>query len=158
VTPGAARYAAQVIQVSDSSISRPGPDSADWVVGDVRQYLRGLPGTEGRGLAIEDASRSGGSSVLGWRVPAWMAGAALVLWVLTVSLVVGGPTPWRATRWAWFWFVAGPLGFIGVPAFLALGGRLPWGMTAAPRGRVTGGWCLVAVCLFSAVIDSLRQT
>ncbi len=151
---GGITHAAQVVQVSDVSVSAPmRADAAERVVGDVRGYLRGLPGAGGDRLVIEDASRTGGASVLGWRVPLWLTGTALALWVLAGSLVVAGPAPWRASRWAWFWFVAGPVGFVGLPAFLALGGRLPWGRREPPRPRLTGGWAFAAVCLLTLVIN-----
>ena len=150
-------HAASVMQVSDITTFDPGRNSpTDVVVGDVRQYLRSLAAAEGKDLVIEDATSSGGTVVFAFGVPAWVAGAAFVLWVLTLTLVVAGPTPWRATRWAWFWFVFSPLGLLAVPAFLALGGRLPWGRTEAPARRVTGGWSLIVVGVLTAAVNSQR--
>lgn len=150
---GGFTHAANVMQVSDPTMSEPDREaSADRVVGDVRQYLRGLAAAEGRDLKVEDATRSSGASVFGWHTPAWVAAVALGLWVLTLTLVVAGPMPRRATRWAWFWFVFSPLGLVGAPAFLALGGRLPWGVREAPDRRVTGVWAFVAVSVLSVAL------
>src|SRR4051794_20452929 len=59
--------------------------------------------------------------ILGWGVPSRLDWVLLVLGLGSLVLLVGGPEPWRATRWAWFWFasVAFPL---FVVAFVLLGG------------------------------------
>jgi hypothetical protein len=41
-------------------------------------------------------------SLFGWQLPRWLACASLIVGVTTLGLLVAGPQPWRATRWAWF--------------------------------------------------------
>lgn len=82
------------------------------------------------------------SSFLGWRVPGWLAGASLVFLLAVLLLLVHGPQPWRATRWAWFWLVA--LTPVGAMAYLLLAG--PTTLVRAPRDpsrRLTGGWAFL---------------
>jgi hypothetical protein len=81
-----------------------------------------------------------------WRVPGPLALLALAIWLGVLLLIIGGPEPWRATRWAWgwAWLLTGPLGSV---AYLLLGG--PSGL-AAPRPRhrrITGGLALVLAWL-----------
>lgn len=122
------------------------------VVGSVVDHLRAVPG--GESLAVEVVDRQGGWSIVGWQVPTWLMVAAFVVWLLTLALVAG-PVPWRATRWAWFWFVFSPFFFVAVPAFLLLGGRLPWGRTEPPVCRLTGGKAWLLVALATVVLDPL---
>ena len=105
------------------------------------------------GVRVVGVPRSGSSfTVLGWRLPAWMGFAALLLWLAAVFLLGNGPRPWRATRWAWFWLVV-VVAPLGTPAFLFLSGPAP--PLPGPRPgarRLTGGWgSLLAVALSSAL-------
>jgi hypothetical protein len=74
-------------------------------------------------------------------VPGVLALAAFGLFLAWLAFLVGGPQPWRATRWAWFW-----LGFppVGVLAHLLLSGPTP-GLPAPrrPDRRLTGGWAFL---------------
>ncbi len=147
--------AAEVRQVSD--LGADGTALSDGtgratVVGSVVDHLRAVPG--GESLVVDVVEREGGSSVAGWQLSTWYAVAALVVWLLTLTLVAG-PVPWRATPWAWFWLLFSPFFFVAVPAFLLLGGRLPWGRVEPPVRRLTGGkaWLLIAIA--TAVIDPL---
>lgn len=154
---GGITHATQVTQVSDRSVAIPSSQSStDVVVGDVRQYLDSLPGGSPDRLTIVEARRATSGSILGWQVPVWFALTSFMLWLLTVTLVIGGPAPWRATRWAWFWCVVSPFAFVGVPAYLALSGRLPRGGSEPPKRRVTGGWVLVTMLLLSGMANTLR--
>jgi hypothetical protein len=86
------------------------------------------------------------SSFLGWQVPGWLAAASLVFLLATLLLLVHGPRPWRATRWAWFWLIA--LTPVGAAAYLLLAG--PTALVRAPRDpskRLTGGWAFL-IALF----------
>ena len=80
--------------------------------------------------------------LLGWRVPTWLALAALVAFLAQLSLLMNGPQPWRATRWAWFWVMTVPV--VGVVLVLLLSGRTPGLPAPAAAGRrLTGGWAFL---------------
>ena len=88
-----------------------------------------------------------------WQVPSWVVLAALALWVATLFLLVNGPRPWRATRWAWFWllFLAAP---VGVPAFLVLSGPVA-GLRGPRRSRLlTGGWAFLLAVVVGRLLAS----
>ena len=80
--------------------------------------------------------------LLGWRVPTWLALTALVAFLSQLGLLINGPRPWRATRWAWFWISTVPV--VGSVLMLLLSGRTPGlpGPAAAGR-RLTGGWAFL---------------
>ncbi|MCY4728782.1 hypothetical protein NYO98_21050 [Nocardioides sp. STR2] len=82
----------------------------------------------------------------GWRVPGAAGWIAVVAAAATVLLLIGGPQPWRATRWAWFWLVAAS-GPVGMLAYLLLGGPLGLLRPAARRPRLAGGWAFVLASL-----------
>jgi len=77
-----------------------------------------------------------------------IAWGGLVLMLSTLALLIAGPEPRRATRWAWFWLLglAPPLGMLG---FLVLGAPTVKLVEPGPGSRrLTGGWAfLLAVLL-----------
>jgi len=81
------------------------------------------------------------SELYGWRMPGWVGLVVLPIGLGVLFLLLGGPVPERATRWAWFWLVWSPLGSL---AFLVLSGPFP-GVPAPRPGarRLTGGWALL---------------
>ena len=82
------------------------------------------------------------SEVAGWQVPAWVGMLLFAEWLVTLFLLVGGPVPERATRWAWFWLNSSPF---GVLAFLLLAGPFPGVPGPRPGARrLTGGWAFLA--------------
>jgi hypothetical protein len=95
----------QVQQVSSDDVSSPNSGDSDRVVvGDLASHLSNVhPGL--RVIREPDAVHHSVSSdiAMRWRVPAWIALINLLAWLTTLSVVINGPEPWRATRWAWFW-------------------------------------------------------
>lgn len=83
------------------------------------------------------------SSVGPWHVLDWVLWGLLTTWVATMFLLMVGPRPWRATRWAWAWLVVGAPP-VGIPAFLVLSGPVPGLPAPRPGARVlTGGWAFL---------------
>ena len=76
--------------------------------------------------------------VKSWRGPAWLGVPILAVLLGTLALLVNGPQPHRATKWAWFWVIVGA-GPLGVLAYLLIG--VPWRNIPTPASRwLTGGW------------------
>lgn len=69
----------------------------------------------------------------------------------TLILLIGGPQPRLATKWAWFWLLGiGPLSL----AFLLLEPVPVWQREALPaRNRLTGGWGFV-IALVAGLVGS----
>lgn len=107
---------------------------------DPRDTLRSI----NSGINITSGSSRGDSSFsfMEWQAPEAVALLAMVTWLAVLLLVVGGPEPWRATRWAWGWFavLAGPFGGV---AYLLLGGPLGVARPRAAHRRLTGGWAFL---------------
>ena len=121
------------------------------VVDTVEEDLR----SRGAGVRVERThGASTGAEVLGWSLPSWTGWVALLLWISVFLLIVSGPPPWRANRWAWFWFLvlASPVGLV---AYLVLGG--PTGLfpprLGAPRTR--GGWGFLLALVVGAAVSSI---
>jgi len=90
------------------------------------------------------------SSLWGVQMPPWVGLTWLAMALTTLLLMVSGPVPWRATRWAWFWVGWLPGGQL---AFLVLSGPAP--LVPRPRSRswrLTGGWAFLALILLKALI------
>lgn len=130
-------------------------DSSGWSggtvlpqVGDVATDLQALP-TPGGPVQVERRAFGEGTGVAG---SAWVALPLLGSWLAGLYLLVAGPEPWRATRWAWFWLSWPPFGLL---AFVVLSGpvaRLSW---TPPQGRrLTGGRALLVSLLLTAVLPS----
>lgn len=86
-------------------------------------------------------SLSSYATLWGWDMPSWLGLVTIGLALASLYLLVNGPQPWRATRWAWFWLMASP---VGIAAFLLLSGPTP--LVPAHRNpdrRLTGGWALL---------------
>jgi hypothetical protein len=90
------------------------------------------PGTSAPGMRV----------AYGVAVPGWVALLGLAAWFGSWLLIIGGPQPWRATRWAWAWLasIGAPVGLL---AFLLLGGPLGVGRPRNPARRLTGGWAFL---------------
>ena len=134
----------EILVVSPTGNDLPGnPDDLPLVVGDPVAVLEEIqPDVE----IVRQELRTGTSfEAAGWS----LTGPASIflgpLWLITLLLVMGGPQPWRATRWSWFWIVlAAPV--VGMLAYVLLGGPLAARQPAHRTRRLTGGWAfLIAV-------------
>jgi hypothetical protein len=138
---GMFRYKADVVQVlgrGEGPGTRATSDGAPVVHAAPSSLLTALQ----PGLRVSHDQRlPSGSPLLGWQVPNALAGSALLLCLAGLALLVGGPHPWRATRWAWFWLLVSPVGSL---VFVLLSGPTP-GIPGPrdPRRRLTGGWAFL---------------
>ena len=99
---------------------------------------------------MQDQQRSDGGRLLGWQVTGSLGWVAALLFLVGLGVLVAGPQPWRATRWAWFWLLMPPVGAI---AFLLASGPTP-GLPGPrdPHRRLTGGWAfLLSLALLSVL-------
>jgi hypothetical protein len=125
---------------------------------DVSAVLHSAPGARlaalQPGLHISRAERESyaDATMLGFQVPEILALVCWALMLLGMGILVLGPAPWRATRWAWFWWLGNP---VGVAAFLLASGPVPGLPTPSnPDRRLTGGWSF----LLMLVVTSLSFT
>jgi hypothetical protein len=113
------------------------------VVGGVEDHLRALdPGV----TFTRGEYRSSSFEMRGLQTPGWVGLGYLVL-LLGTLVLVGGPRPWRASRWGWAWLVL-LLPPFGIAAYLLLGGPTGLFRPRDPR-RVwlTGGWAFLLTLL-----------
>lgn len=82
----------------------------------------------------------------------WLVGFA---WLAGLFLLVSGPPPRLATRWAWFWLVFhAPLAMLA----LVILEPTPWGRrrpVSATTRRLTGGWAFLLSILLVAVLSAV---
>jgi hypothetical protein len=91
------------------------------------------------------------SDVGSWRVPGWASVLTTVTVLVSVGLLIAGPKPRLATRWAWFWLFWVPLP-LGVLAFLLLGGSIVSGRRVHHGRRLTGGWAFLLAALLKVTL------
>ena len=107
------------------------------------------------GLQVtRDQRHPNGGQLFGFQVPSALAITAFLLFVVGLGHLVGGPQPWRATRWGWFWLLLPPFGSV---AYLVLAGPTPG--VPGPRGahrRLTGGWAFLLSLPLRAVLAPYR--
>lgn len=114
------------------------------VVAEVRSYSSDVQ--------VERVPVDDGLRLFGVPVAPWGALLGALAWLSALWVLVNGPQPWRATRWAWFWLSAPPLGML---AFLVLSGPLPGRGRRRPEGpRLTGGWAFLLTLLIGAVLPA----
>ncbi|MFL6174945.1 MAG: hypothetical protein ACJ716_18800 [Marmoricola sp.] len=107
------------------------------------------------GLTVDrnrNSNHDDDNPLLGFGVPGIMIWLAAILVLLGLGVLISAPRTWRATKWAWFWWLSHPL---GMAAFLLLSG--PTALVPAPRRldrRLTGGWSLV----LSIIVSSMSIT
>lgn len=128
----------------------PGREPEGVVTGDVGEWLR----AQQPGLGVRPLEEVGGTEIGGWSAPDWAAILALPLVVLTFVFLVGGPQPWRATRWAWFWLALS--GAPGLAFYLVLGGPLGVWPPRQDRRRMGGGVGLLLALVLAAASRSIQ--
>jgi hypothetical protein len=134
-----------VVQVEDNRGYNAWEEPVFVSAGDPRETLRSIASD----LQIAEVSSvdDHAFTFMGWGVPGYVALLGIATWLGVLLLLVGGPEPWRATRWAWgwVWLLTGPLGSV---AYLLLGG--PLGLLRPHHGhrRLTGGWALLLSLMF----------
>ena len=153
---GLLRYETEVIQVRGDGED---PADADVPSDSGRVVVRTPPSDQlaglRAGLVVTRDQRNGhGSDLLDWKMPNVLGVPAAALALAALGLLVAGPQPWRATRWAWFWLLLPPVGSI---AFLLLSGPTPFVPgPRRPSRRLTGGRAFLLSLLLTAVLgDSL---
>jgi hypothetical protein len=150
---GRGARSARALQVSDAGVSAPDAEGAEArVVGSLDRYVRGMPGGESVRLVVDDGGLPRGGTLFGVEAPSWVASAAVLTWLMTLVLLIAGPEPFVATRWAWFWVIVSPFAVVGVPVFLATGGGRPWAAGEPSRSRrITGGWAFLVLTVAATV-------
>lgn len=145
---------AEVVQVSDPATSSPGDvGSRELVTQNVEKTLRAL---DPNVRIVSNAWPDTGQELAGWRVPGWFTGAAFVLWFAALWLLVNGPQPWWANRWAWFWTFITPAAVVAVPVFLLISGPPPGIESDGRTGRrLTGGWAFLIMCFVGPAFAQL---
>lgn len=151
---GPLRYMAQVLQVHGRGWT-PEEEATTKDDHDVSAVLHASPSSRLAALqpglrVTRDERLSAGGRLLGWHVPNAVAIPAFLLFVAGLVVLIAGPQPWRATRWAWFWLLLPPLGCL---LFLTLSG--PTVGVPAPRDpdrRLTGGWAFLLSLPLMAVL------
>lgn len=157
-------------EVTSLTIERPDPRSVASGEAEVQWTTDGrtfwatywsstMPGEEDEGLTILAAARDAGVPVQSEpfavveRDDAGPARSAVALAALLVLVL--GPEPRLATRWAWFWLAvaAAPVWLV----FVLLEPVPLWSRSPRPvRRRLTGGWAfLVSVTLLPFVLSAL---
>jgi hypothetical protein len=134
---GPLRYTAQVVQVRGRV-----PQGATSGLG--APIVRTSPADRLAALqpglhVMRDQRLSSGGPVLGWQVPSLVAIAAFLLVMVGLGVLVSGPEPWRATRWAWFWLLLTPP-VISVVFLVLSGPTVGVPHPRSPHRRLTGGW------------------
>jgi multisubunit Na+/H+ antiporter MnhB subunit len=135
------------------------PERVLWRTGEPRPYEADLPvllngRTYGQrelaGLLQRDVE------VRGSLLPTGVRAAAVVASFAAFLLLVAGPDPQRANRWAWFWLLSlGREAGVGVVLFLLLSGPLPGLRPADPERRRWDGWRGFVVSIVTGLALSL---
>jgi hypothetical protein len=151
---GLIRRVATVTEASSRGQARLVGDGGPVVVGRVDDSLSALDPS----LRTSRTERELRSDFGAWKVPRWAHVLAIVTVLASFGLLVAGPKPRLATRWAWFWlfFVAPPLSTL---AFLLLGGSVVASQREHRGRRLTGGWAfLLSIVLKAALVSVAAAT
>ena len=115
-----------------------------------RRRLRVAPDWE---VTQVDRPRSRGQ-VGSWWVPGPAGLLGFLLWVGCFALLVTGPQPWWATRWAWLWLLV-TVPWLAVPGFLLFAGPSGILPPRRPRPRISGGEGLVVGLVLGVAMSAL---
>lgn len=151
-------YSTRVVEARPRHAARPG-EAAEGVTGVVRGDLGERLQRLQPALRVERMAYPAGPSteLLGRELRGWVVWSLYAVFLSTLGLLVVGPEPWRATRWAWFWLLTSAAFPLTALAFLVLGGPTP--LVPAPRERsrrLTGGWAFILASLVSTAVRSGR--
>jgi len=111
-------------------------------------------------VIMQAVADSPGAVVLERRVSSWPGPSGIqwnpfaIVHLMMLFVLIGGPQPRGATKWAWFWLSFLPLGWA---AFLLLEPVLVWRRREfyPPERRFTGGWAWITAVLAQGVFASL---
>lgn len=151
-------YSTEVVEARPRKAARRAgarEDVTGVISGDLGERLQRLQ----PGLRVEHVTRQTGPStdVLGRTMTGWPVWLLYLAFLSTVLLLVLGPEPWRATRWAWFWLLTSAGFPLTAVAYLVLAG--PTSLVSAPRKgtrRLTGGWAFLIASVISTALGAGR--
>jgi hypothetical protein len=147
---GPLKYRAEVLQVRGTSALDAEPALDDARVALVEPPSSLLAAAQPGLQVTHDQQRWNSSALVGWQVPSWLGLFAALLFVAGLFVLIAGPQPWRATRWAWFWLQLPPLGAI---AFLLASGPIPGAPhPGSPHRRLTGGWAFLLSIALTGIL------
>ncbi|WP_256840093.1 hypothetical protein [Ornithinimicrobium faecis] len=133
------------------------PQQSGWgpTPGDAAELRADLNAAASGDLSITTQGYNSGSHGYwgDWWVATWVSFTMMLLMLVGLVILFTGPTPRRATRWAWFWLAWGS-GGVALLLYPLLG--LPRdGQPVLPTGRrLTGGWALlISVFVFGAMFS-----
>jgi hypothetical protein len=108
------------------------------------------------GIRVKQESRATGpvTEAYGWDFTGWIVWALIIQFLCTLGLLIYGPEPRRATRWAWFWLISAAAPITAL-AFLALGGSTSRHPAADKSARLTGGWAFLLASVLATVLSNI---
>src|SRR4051794_24567785 len=83
---------------------------------DVSAVLHTAPGDRlaalqpGPRISRHDRESYPDATIFGFQAPGILELVSAGLVLLGLGILLRGPAPWRATRWAWFWWLSNPVG------------------------------------------------
>ena len=149
---GDIRRYTKLIEQSDATVEPPSSQSSnEVVVGKVAEVLTATTGGTPSVTQVSDVDLS--VNFWGWHIPRWLTWFIAFEAVGSILLLICGPEPWWATRWAWFWLGVTALAPLALLGFLAMSGPPPGtGSVAEPGRRLRGGWAFLITLVFGPLL------